>query len=88
MEDNTPTYLIEGDAARFRKEALKALAITKELESKKEAIPVWCDERTTRLVTLEKIKRKKLEIVKVKIGRGELVFMEKEVAKKNGYITE
>ena len=88
MEDNTPTYLIEGDAARFRKEALKALEIAKELESKREAIPVWYDERTTRLVTLDKIKRKKMEIVKVKIGKGELVFMEKEIAKKNGYINE
>lgn len=29
-----------------------------------------------------------MEIIKVKIGKGELVFMEKEIAKKNGFIIE
>ncbi|MBO5387668.1 MAG: hypothetical protein J6A59_05945 [Lachnospiraceae bacterium] len=64
------------------------MAVAKELEAKKETIPVWYDERTTKFVSLEKIKRKKLEIIKVKIGKGELVFMEKDIAKKNGFITE
>ena len=35
-----------------------------------------------------KIKKKKMEIIKVKIGKGELVFMEKQVAIKNGFINE
>lgn len=88
MEEYGPTYLIEGDAARYKREAEKALIKAKELESKRETIPIWYDECTIRLVSLEKIKRKKMEIIKVKIGKGELVFMEKEIAIKNGFITK
>jgi len=81
-------YLIEGDAAAYKREAVKTLAKAKELESKKDLIPVWYDERTIRLVDKEKIKRKKMDIIKVKMGKGELVFMEKQIAIKNGFITE
>lgn len=87
-KDNGLTYLIEGESQYNRMKALAALEIAKAQEAKRETIPVWYDERTIRLVSLEKIKRKKMEIIKVKIGKGELVFMEKEIAKKNGFITE
>lgn len=86
--EHKPTYLIEGDNAIWRIEAEKVLKKAKEQEKKKDTIPVWYDERTTRLVSLEKIKRKKLEIIRVKIGRGEIVWMEKKVAIKNGFINE
>jgi hypothetical protein len=87
-KETTTKYLIEGDDAQFRVQAEKALKIAKDLEAKKETIPVWYNERTTKFVSLEKIKRKKLEIIKVKIGKGELVFMEKNVAIKNRFINE
>ena len=85
-EEGGLTYLLEGESAYNRAKAREALAVAKELESKRDTIPVWYDERTIRLVSLEKIKRKKLEIIRVKIGKGELVFMEKDIAKKNGFI--
>ena len=87
-EEGGLTYLLEGESAYNRAKAREALTVAKELEAKKETIPVWYDERTTKFVSLEKIKRKKLEIIKVKIGKGELVFMEKDIAKKNGFIIE
>lgn len=82
------SYLVEGDASHWKIEAEKALKKAKELEVKKKVIPVWYDKNTTRLVSLEKIKRKNMEIVKVKIGKGEIVWMEKQVAIKNGFINE
>lgn len=84
----TTTYLIEGDNAVYRVQAERALAKAKEQEAARKAIPVWIDRNTTKLVSLEKIKKKKMEIIKVKIGKGELVFMEKNVAIKNGFINE
>lgn len=84
----TMTYLIEGDNAVYRVQAERALAKAKEQEAARQAIPVWIDRNTTKLVSLEKIKKKKMEIIKVKIGKGELVFMEKQVAIKNGFINE
>lgn len=86
--EHAPTYLIEGDFKHWRIEAEKVLKKAKEQEKKKDTIPVWYDERTIRLVSLEKIKRKKMEVLKVKIGKGEIVWMEKQVAIKNGFINE
>ena len=86
--EHAPTYLIEGDFKHWRVEAEKVLKRAKEQEKKKDTIPIWYDERTTRLVSLEKIKRKKMEVLKVKIGKGEIVWMEKQVAIKNGFINE
>ena len=80
-------YLLEG-GNHYDKEARKALQVAQALEAKRKTIPVWYDKNTTRLVSMEKIKRRKMEIIKVKIGKGELVFMEKEIAKKNGFINE
>lgn len=87
-KENRLTYLIEGESTYNRQRVIAALKIAKEQEEKRETIPVWYDKNTTRLVSMEKIKRRKMEIIKVKIGKGELVFMEKEIAKKNGFITE
>lgn len=85
---HAPSYLIEGDNAQYRVQAEKALAKAKEIEATRKSIPVWYDHNTIKLVTLEKIQRRKLEIIKVKIGKGELVFMEKSIAIKNGFINE
>lgn len=87
-KENRLTYLIEGKSTYNRQRAIASLKIAKEQEVKRETIPVWYDKNTTRLVSLEKIKRRKMEIIKVKIGKGELAFMEKEIAKKNGFIIE
>ena len=83
-------YLAEGlsSTIMYRDRAIEALKVAKELEATKQTIPVWYDHNTIKLVSMEKIKRKKLEILRVKIGRGEIVWMEKEVAIKNGFITE
>ena len=74
-KEHTPTYLIEGDFKHWRIEAEKVLKKAKEQQKKKDTIPVWYDERTTRLVSLEKIKRKKMEVLKVKIYCISLVLL-------------
>lgn len=83
-------YLTEGFSSTrmYKERAMEALAIAKEMEEQKKTIPVWVDANTTKFMDMEKIKRKKLEIIRVKIGRGELVWMEKSTAIKNGFITE
>lgn len=81
---HTPSYLIEGDNAQYRVQAEKALARAKEIEATKKSIPVWYDHNTIKLVTLEKIQRRKLEIIKVKIGKGELAWMERKRLLKTG----
>lgn len=86
-KDRTSAYLLEGDAAIWRRYADDALKRAKELEAKKDLIPVWHDERTIKLVDKKKIEKRKLELIRVKIGKGELVWMEKQVAIKNGFIT-
>ena len=86
--DRTAAYLLEGDAAIWKRHAENALAKAKEIEASKKLIPVWVDATTTKLVDMEKIKKRKMEIIRVKIGKGELVWMEKNVAIKNGFINE
>lgn len=83
-------YLTEGFSSTrmYKERAMEALAIAKEMEEQKKTIPVWVDANTTKFMDMEKIKRKKLEIIRVKIGRGELVWMEKSTAIKNGFISE
>ena len=86
--DRTSAYLLEGDAAMWKRHAENALKVAKEQEATKKLIPVWVDATTTKLVDMEKIKKRKMEIIRVKIGKGELVWMEKNVAIKNGFINE
>lgn len=83
-------YLTEGFSSTrmYKERAEEALKCAKELEEQKKTIPVWVDANTTKFMDLEKIKRKKLEILRVKIGRGEIVWMEKSTAIKNGFVTE
>lgn len=83
-------YLTEGFSSTrmYKERAMDALNIAKELERQKKTIPVWVDANTTKFVDMEKIKRKKLEIIRVKIGRGEIVWMEKSTAINNGFIDE
>ena len=81
-------YLMEGENNYNRHKALEALKLCKEAEKGKNLLPVWIDERTVKLMDMEKIKRKKLEIIRVKIGKGELAWMEKKTAVKNGFICE
>ena len=85
--DRTSAYLLEGDTAIWKRYAENALAKAKELEANKKLIPVWVDANTTKLVDIEKIKKRNMEIIRVKI-KGELVLMEKQVAIKNGFINE
>ena len=86
--DRTSAYLLEGDTAIWKRYAENALAKAKEIEANKKLIPVWVDANTTKLVDIEKIKKRNMEIIRVKIGKGELVFMEKNVAIKNGFINK
>ena len=86
--ESAPTYLIDSEAGRFREEAEKVLEKAKLQESKKKIIPVWVDHNTTKLMDMEKIKKRKLEIIRVKMGKGELVWMERKTAIKNGFICE
>ena len=71
----------------YRDRAIEALKTAKEIEANKKLIPVWVDANTTKLVDIEKIKKRNMEIIRVKI-KGELVLMEKQVAIKNGFINE
>lgn len=81
-------YLLEGEKVYNHHKALEALAKCKEMEQGKHLIPVWIDHNTTKLVDMEKIKKRKMELIRVKMGKGELVWMEKKVAIKNGFICE
>lgn len=86
--DITSGYLLEGDAARYRRDALIALEKAKTIEANRKLIPIWIDHNTTKLVDMEKVKKRKMELIRVKMGKGELVWMEKQVAIKNGFINE
>ena len=81
-------YLVERDIVNNHNLAKRVLAEAKEKEAQNKPLPVWVDERTTKLMTLESIKRKGLEIVRVKIGKGEMVWMERRNAIKKGFISE
>ena len=72
----------------YKERAEEALKYAKELEEQKKTIPVWVDANTTKLMDMEKIKKRKLEIIRVKIGKGELAWMEKSNAIKRGFIKE
>lgn len=82
------TYLLEGEKVYNRQKAIEALAKCKEMEKQRDEIPVWIDKNTTVMMDKKKIKRKKLEILKVKIGGGKLAYMERKTAIKNGFLTE
>lgn len=81
-----PSYMTQADNAKLRREAQKALVKCKEIEAERDFLPVWVDERTTKLVSKAKILRKGMEIIKVKIGGGRLAYMERKTAIKYGYI--
>lgn len=83
-------YMTEGGAGTlaYKERAEENLKIAKEIEAQKSTIPVWIDFQTTKFMDLEKIKRKKLEIIKVKLKRGGLVWMERKTAIENGFINE
>lgn len=72
----------------YRDRAIEALKTAKEIEANRKTIPVWIDHNTIKLVDVEKVKKRKMELIRVKIGKGELVFMEKSVAIKNGFIND
>ena len=83
-------YMTEGGSGTlvYKERAEENLKIAKEMEAQKNTIPVWVDFQTTKFMDLEKIKRKKLEIIKVKLKRGGLVWMERKTAIQNGFINE
>lgn len=83
-------YLIESssDITTVRYKALEILKEVKEREKKKNFIPVWVDAQTLKLVDMEKIKRLKMQIIKVRLSWGRIVWMEKDNAIKKGFIKE
>jgi hypothetical protein len=86
--DSSASYLLDTEGSYNRQRALDNLAKVKEREATKKLIPVWIDPQTTKLMDMEKIKKRKLEIIRVKIGKGELAWMEKANAIKRGFINE
>lgn len=89
MEDTGELhYMTEGGSGTlaYRERAIEALKIAKEIEAGKKTIPVWIDFQTTRLIDIEKIKSRGLQIIKVKIPGGRLVWIEKQNAINKGYI--
>lgn len=89
MDLNTGlNYLVERDFMHNRKLAQESLSKVKEYESTRTHLPVWEDAHTTRLVDVEKIKSQKLEIIRVKLPSGRLVWMEKKNAIKRKFISE
>ena len=83
-------YMTEGGSGVlvYRDRAIEALKTAKEIEANRKTIPVWVDHNTTKLIDMEKVKKRKMELIRVKMGKGELVWMEKKVAIKNGFINE
>lgn len=81
-------YMTEGGSGTlaYRDRAIEALRVAKELEENKKTIPVWVDCQTTKLVDLEKVKKYGLQIIRVKIPGGRIVWMEKQNAIDKGYI--
>ena len=87
-DEDGVSYLLEGEFAYNRAKAMQSLAKAKEVEQQKKMIPVWVDRNTTKLIDMDKVKKRKMELIRVKMGKGELVWMEKQVAIKNGFINE
>ena len=76
-----------GDAVEHSR-AKEVLKEVKKAEAKKKTIPVWEDFQTTRYMTIESIKEKELEIIRVKLPFKGLVYIERQTAIKKGYINE
>lgn len=85
--DITKMLLEFGDAVEHEK-AKEILQGCKNKEAESKSITVYVNNHTTKIISLEKIRRKKIEIIKVKLHDGRLVFMEKDNAIKKGYINE
>lgn len=83
-------YMTEGGSGTlaYRERALEALKAVKQMEAGRKYIPVWIDFQTTRLIDLEKIKSRGLQIIKVKIPGNRIVWIEKQNAIDRGYINE
>jgi hypothetical protein len=89
MDLNTGmNYLVERAFFQNRELAQESLSKAKQYEAEHAYLPVWVDAQTTKLVEVEKIKQKKLEIVKIKIPSGRLVWIERKNAIKRGFINE
>ena len=83
-------YLTEGGSGTlaYKERAIEALKVAKEMEVKKKIIPVWIDYQTTKLIDMEKIKRRGLEIIRARIPGNRIVWIEKDNAIKRGFINE
>ena len=86
--DTSASYLLDTEGSYNRARAVEALKKAKEKEATKKIIPVWIDPQTTKLMDMEKIKKRGLEIIRVKMGKGELAWIEKSNAIKRGFIKE
>ncbi len=90
MKNHELRYLIDVNISlsTVRDKTLEVLKTVKEREKKKNFIPVWVDAQTLKLVDMEKIKRLKMQIIKVRLSWGRIVWMEKDNAIKKGFIKE
>lgn len=86
--DTSASYLLDTEGSYNRDRAIESLKKAKAAEATKKLIPVWIDPQTTKLMDLDKIKKRGLEIIRVKMGKGELAWMEKSNAIKRGFIKE
>ena len=89
MDINTGlNYLVERAFFQNRELAKESLSKAKQYEAEHTFLPVWEDAHTTRMVDVQKIKKNKMEILKVKIPSGRLVWIEKKNAIKRKFISE
>ena len=89
-EDNEHclAYLLEGESSYMKQKALAALEKAKKYEATREYFHVYEDEKTYRLVDKQKVLNAKIELVRVVLRCGRLVWMTKKNALKKGYINE
>lgn len=79
-------YLIEGETTYFKQKAVLALEKAKRYEATREYFRVYEDKNTFRLVDKAKVEKNKIELIRVKLFDGRLVWMEKNNAIKKGLI--
>ena len=89
MDINTGlNYLVERAFFQNRELAQESLSKAKQYEAEHTFLPLWEDAHTVKMVDVEKIKKKKMEILRVKIPSGRLVWIERKNAIKRGLINE
>lgn len=90
MKNHELCYLIDVNMSlsTARDKTLEVLKTVKEREKKKNFISVWVDDQTLKFIDIEKINRLKLQIIRVRLPSGRIVWIEKNNAIKKGFIKE